>query len=73
MKKTIITVSAFAIMALAACSGTNQQGAGTDSPDNANDTTYNTDTVIKTTDTTATGLDNSGSGGTELTDSAAKQ
>lgn len=54
---------------LASCSGTNQQGAGTDSPEKANDTTYNADTVIRSTDTGSTGVDNSGSGGVDAADS----
>ena len=69
MKKIFAATGICAIMALAACSGTNQQGAAGDSPENANDTTYNTDTVIQGFDTTSTGVPNSGSGGVELTDS----
>lgn len=64
MKKILLTASACAILALAACSGTNQQGAAGDSSEKANDTST-ADTVIHKTDTSTIGVDNSGSGGTD--------
>ncbi|RCH55587.1 hypothetical protein DJ568_06760 [Mucilaginibacter hurinus] len=73
MKKLLIIAGICTSVALASCSGTNQHGEGTDSADNANDTTYNTDTVIRSTDTTSTGVDNSGNGGTDVTDTANTQ
>ncbi|RYE20969.1 MAG: hypothetical protein EOP51_16665 [Sphingobacteriales bacterium] len=69
MKKIFLIAGVCAGMAIASCTGTHQQGAGTDSPEKANDTTFNTDTVIKSTDTTSTGVDNSGSGGVHAADS----
>ncbi|MBE9583904.1 hypothetical protein IM792_05545 [Mucilaginibacter sp. JRF] len=73
MKKLFLIPIVVAALAFTACSGTNQQGAGTDSPQNANDTTLNTDTVIKHTDSSSTGVDNSGSGGTAVVDSGKKE
>ncbi|RYZ99486.1 MAG: hypothetical protein EOP47_16655 [Sphingobacteriaceae bacterium] len=66
MKKTLSIIAICAGLALSSCTGTNQQGAGTDSPQNANDT-MSADTTIMSTDTTSTGTDHSASGGTNIT------
>lgn len=72
MKKIFLIAGIFAAMAIAACSGTNQHGAAGDSTENTSGDTMRSDSTAITTDTTSTGIDNSGNGGTDITDTLAE-